>query len=249
MLDTTTLVIAIALAYLGGGIIKGVIGVGLPTISIGVLSLFIAPGQAAAYMVIPAYVTNIWQAWHGPYLRALLKRFWSLYLALFAGSWITAGILANESSGLAAGILGILLSIYAVFGLTNPRIHISKRAETWLSPLVGLTMGMVVGATGIFTMPSMPYMQALDLDRDEFVQSIGLLFTFATVTLTSILLVHGLLPTLTLGMSAMAVVPAIIGMVLGRKLRGRIDPPLFKRIFLVGMLLIGLNLAARSFLY
>jgi len=249
MLDPVTLIIAVVLAYLGGGLIKGVIGMGLPTISIGVLSLFIAPAQAAAYMIIPAYATNIWQGLHGPYLGRLIRRFWTLYLGLFAGSWVTAGILTNKESGLAAGILGILLAAYAVFSLSDPKLHISKGAERWLSPLVGLLMGLVVGATGIFVMPSVPYMQALDLERDELVQSIGLLFTLATAALTAILFVHGLLPPATIGLSAVAVVPAIIGMVIGRRLRQRIDPPVFRRIFLIGMLLIGLNLAARSFLF
>ena len=249
MLDFTTLLILVLLAYLGGGIIKGIIGMGLPTISIGVLSLFIAPAQAAGYMIIPAFATNIWQGLHGPYLRKLLKRFWTLYVGMFAGSWVTAGILTTKQSGLAAGVLGLLLAAYAVFSLTDPKFQISKRAETWLSPIVGVTMGMVMGATGIFVMPSVPYMQALDLERDELVQSIGLLFTAATVALTLILFVHGLMPAATIGLSALAVVPAILGMVIGRRIRARIDPQTFRRVFLIGMLVLGLSLAVRSFVF
>ncbi len=248
MLDTTTLVIFIGFAYLAGGTIKGVIGLGLPTISIGVLSLFMPPVQAAAIMVIPAYATNIWQALNGPHFGALLKRFWPLYLGALAGSWTTAGVLTDEESGLAAGVLGALLAAYAVFSLSNARLHVPARAEPWLSPLVGLAMGAVLGATGVFVMPAVPYMQALELERDELVQAIGLLFVAGLVALTSILLVHGLLPAATLGLSAFALVPAIAGMVIGRRIRERIDAATFRRVFLIGMLILGLGLAARSFL-
>ncbi len=249
MLDFTTLLIFVAFAYLAGGIIKGVIGLGLPTISIGVLSLFMPPVQAAAIMVIPAYATNIWQALHGPYLRALVKRFWTLYLGALAGSWMTAGILTDEDSGLAAGVLGLLLAAYAVFSLSNAKFHVTRRAETWLSPLVGLAMGAVLGATGIFVMPAVPYMQALDMERDELVQSIGLLFTVGMVALTAILIVHGLLVVTTLGLSAFALLPAIAGMVIGRRIRARIDAATFRLVFLIGMLLLGTSLAARSFIF
>ena len=44
------------------GFVKGAIGLGLPTVSIGLLGLMMTPAQAAAIMVAPALITNVWQA-------------------------------------------------------------------------------------------------------------------------------------------------------------------------------------------
>ena len=50
------------------GFVKGVLGQGLPTVAVGLLSLIMSPGEAAALVVIPALITNIWQA--GSVLRS-----------------------------------------------------------------------------------------------------------------------------------------------------------------------------------
>ena len=44
--------------FLLAGMIKGVIGLGLPTIAMGLLGLAMAPSQAAALLIIPATLTN-----------------------------------------------------------------------------------------------------------------------------------------------------------------------------------------------
>jgi hypothetical protein len=247
MPDTVTLLLFVALAYLFAGTVKGVIGLGLPTVSIGLLSLVMAPAQAAAIMVIPAYATNIWQMLHGPHFRPLLKRLWTLYLASFAGAWATSGILTNEQSGLAATALGVALAAYAIYGLSKARLRVLQSAEWWLSPTVGVATGAVLGATGVFVMPAIPYLQALELDRDELVQAMGISFTVGTVALTAILLLNGLFVLAVAGLSLFAVLPAVVGMVAGRRIRVRIDAALFRKLFFVGMLLLGANLALRSF--
>ncbi|MEJ8571157.1 sulfite exporter TauE/SafE family protein [Microbaculum marinum] len=243
----TSLLVFVALAYLLAGTVKGIIGLGLPTVSIGLLSLVMPPAQAAALMVIPSYATNTWQMLHGPYFLSCLRRFWSLYLGSVAGAFTTAGILTNEQSGTAATALGLALAAYAVFGLSAVRFHVPRRAETWLSPVIGVATGAVLGATGVFVMPAIPYLQALELDRDEFVQAMGLSFTVGTVILTAVLLFNGVFVLAVAGLSAFAVLPAVVGMVIGRRIRARVDAATFRKLFFIGMLVLGLNLAARSF--
>ncbi len=60
--ESAGLLIATAGAFLLAGFVKGVIGLGLPTVSIGLLGLLMTPAQAAAILVVPSLVTNIWQA-------------------------------------------------------------------------------------------------------------------------------------------------------------------------------------------
>lgn len=72
--------------FLLAGTIKGVIGLGLPTIAMGLLGLAMAPTQAAALLIIPATLTNFWQLAFGGHLQALLRRLWPLLLTIFIGT-------------------------------------------------------------------------------------------------------------------------------------------------------------------
>jgi uncharacterized protein len=247
MTDPATLAF-VAVAYLLAGTVKGVIGLGLPTVSIGILTLVLSPAEAAAVLIVPSFATNIWQMLHGPHFAALVKRLWTLLAGVLAGVWLTAGVLTNAQSGTAVAGLGAALILYAAIGLSSVRLTVPRRAEPWLSPLVGVSTGAVLGATGVFVIPAIPYLQALDLDRDELVQAMGLSFTVSTVALTAILAGNGLFRVETAGLSALAVVPAIVGMVAGRRIRARVDAAMFRRLFFVGMLGLGLHLVVRAVL-
>ena len=52
--------------FLLAGFVKGVVGLGLPTVAMGLLTLVLAPSQAAALLIVPSFVTNIWQLLAGP---------------------------------------------------------------------------------------------------------------------------------------------------------------------------------------
>ncbi len=73
-----SLLIMIASAFLLAGFVKGAIGLGLPTVSMGLLAVTMPPGQAIAIVIVPAIVTNIWQTFGGPYLRDIMRRLWPL---------------------------------------------------------------------------------------------------------------------------------------------------------------------------
>ena len=45
--------------FLVAGWVKGVVGMGLPTVAMGALGLVIAPVQAAALLVVPSLVTKV----------------------------------------------------------------------------------------------------------------------------------------------------------------------------------------------
>ena len=76
----------VIMTFLLAGTVKGVIGLGLPTVAMGMLGLAIAPTQAAALLIIPSIVTNAWQLAAGGQLLALVKRLWPMQLGIFIGT-------------------------------------------------------------------------------------------------------------------------------------------------------------------
>ena len=240
-----------AATFVLAGLVKGVIGMGLPTVAMGLLALALPPAEAAALLLIPSLVTNVWQLLAGPSFASLARRLWPMMACVALGTIAGAGVLAGDTAGLAgAGLasngLGVVLVVYAVVGLAGVKIAVARRHEAWLGPLVGLTTGLVTGATGVFVIPAVPYLQAIGLDKEELIQALGLSFTVSTVALGLGLLQVQALPPGALWMSLLALAPALGGMLLGQALRRRIAAATFRRVFFVGLLLLGLHLALRG---
>jgi len=229
------------------GAVKGLVGMGLPTIVMGLLAAVMPLPQAAALMVLPSFVTNIWQVWRGPSLLPLLLRLWPLLLGICVGAWLGAGWLTSGGK-LATVALGGALALYAGLGLATWHFELRSRHEPWLSAIAGVATGVVTAATGIYVIPAGPYLQAIGLKRDELVQALGLSFTVSTVALAAVLAFDGALQIAIAGVSALAVVPALAGMWLGQRLRARVDPERFRIYFLVALLAIGIHLIVRGML-
>lgn len=232
--------------FLLAGFVKGFVGMGLPTIATGLLTMVMMPGQAAALLVAPNIATNIWQALAGGHLGSSLRRFWPMLLGICMGSAPGAGFLASDSSGRATTALGIMLCVYALFSLLSPRLRVPPSTEWWLAPLAGTLTGLLAVLTGVFVIPLIPYLNALALKRDELIQALGLSLLTSAIALATALAREGALPLSLLGGSLFALAPAGAGAVFGQWLRQRTHPAAFVRIFAVGLLLIGLHLALRG---
>lgn len=242
-------ILAIASAvFVLAGLVKGIIGLGLPTIAVGLLSLFVTPAQAASWMLVPSLITNVWQIAFGPGLWRLTRRLATLLAGIVIGTFAGMGILTGASAGKAAVALGVVLMAYAGLGLGAVRLHVPARAEPFLSPVVGIATGIVSAGTGIFVMPSVPYLQALGLEKDDLVQALGITFLVATAALGAGLASEGAVDGPTALASAGMLVPALLGMWIGQALRSRIGASTFRTCFLAGLLLLGAHLALKPLL-
>ena len=247
-MDDFTFIALILLVFLIAGGVKGVVGLGLPTVSLAILATFVSVTEAIVLMLVPSLVANVWQALVGGELVNILKRTWTLLAAAAAATFVGADILADADAVVPRTMLGVLLVIYAVYGLTAPQIPEPGRHEGWLSPVMGAFAGLFTGLTGTFVIPGVLYLQALRLPRDTLIQAMGLAFTLATVSLAAALGVQGLVPADLGWISAAAVVPALIGMVIGQWVRQRIPEETFRQVFFAALGLVGVFLAARAWI-
>ena len=249
MTDLISQLPALTAAFLLAGLVKGVTGLGLPTVGIGLLSLVMPPAQAAALVIVPSLVTNVWQMVCGPALRPLVRRLWPMLAGLCLGTSAAAGLLAGDDAGIASAALGCALLLYAAFGLSPVRLpRVAPQAERWLGPAAGTATGLVTAATGVFVLPAVPYLQALGLERDQLVQALGLSFTVSTLALAASLAGSGTLGAGLAGSSLLALLPALAGMAAGQWIRRVLRPDLFRRLFFLGLLLLGAHLALRGLL-
>jgi len=240
--DTVAIV---CLTFLLAGAIKGVVGLGLPSVSLGILTVFFGLQPAMALMLVPSIVTNIWQACVGGRLIELLRRFRLFLLSAAVGILLGVEILAGADADLLARLLGLLLAAYAVLGLTTPKLSLPSSCEGWAGPVAGAVNGVLTGLTGSCAVPGVPYLQARGLGRDALVQMMGILFTVSTLALGIALGGKRLLALEELSLSAAAVIPAAFGMVIGQKIRGLLSEAAFRKTLFRALLLLGLYIMFR----
>ena len=157
-------------------------------------------------------------------------------------TWVGAGLIIGAGAEHATIWLGASLVAYAALGLGNVRLSVPGRHEVWLSPGIGAATGIVTGATGVFVVPAVPYLETLGFERDELVAVLGLAFTVSTVALAAGLASRGVFEVAAASASTLCTLPALAGMGIGRLLRGSINRATFRRLFLFGLLLLGGNL-------
>jgi uncharacterized membrane protein YfcA len=236
----------IAAVFTLAGFVKGVVGLGLPTVSMGLLAVTMAPSQALAIVIVPAGITNIWQTFVGHYLRDIFRRLWPLLIGTAAGIWLNRGSLTGPYAHYIPIALGILLVIYAVMGLTRFAFKVEGRNEKWIGGIVGVVTGLISAATGVQVIPSMPFLQAIGMEKDELVQALGVFFTVATLALSINLTASGLLSGSTALPAAIAMGCSFAGMFVGQTVRSRMPADAFRRWFLIAMIFLGLYVAGAA---
>lgn len=246
MFDPTVLVIVLATFVLAGAV-KGIIGMGLPTVSLALLTVALDLPSAMALLLLPSFITNFWQGAVGGNGRVILKRLWLFFLLATSMVWVGGYALTRVDVSLLSALLGGLITAYALIGLAGVKFSIPSQQEGWLGPVLGAVNGVLTGMTGSFVVPGVMFLQAIGLPRDTLIQAMGILFTISTVALAVALGGNNLL-TVDMGiLSALGVVPALIGMVIGQRIRKMLSEEKFRRVFFISLLILGLYIVAGAF--
>ncbi|MFT4506026.1 sulfite exporter TauE/SafE family protein [Caballeronia sp. 15711] len=240
-------VLIVALTFFFAGGVKGVTGMGLPTVAMGILGVVMPPVSAASLLIVPSFVTNFWQLLTGPDFLSLVKRLWLMMLGIVFGTIAGSSLLTSASTKWTGIGLGAALVFYAIYSLLAKPLSIPARMEHWLSPIIGLTTGVITGATGVFVIPAVPYLQALGLSKDDLIQALGLSFTISTIALTAGLARGGAFHPGNIALSTLAIVPALLGMWVGTAVRKHLSITTFRRWFLIFLVVLGLELVVRPF--
>ena len=216
----------IGFAFLLAGMVKGILGLGLPSVAMALLALVMPPAQAASVLIVPSLVTNVWQYLAGAHARAVLQRFGTMMVAICLGTFLGLALLTGASK-IASAALGIVLASYGVLGLAAVRFTVLRARERWLSPAMGFATGLITGATGVFVIPAVPYLASVELGKEELIQTLGLAFTVSTIALAAGLIYTGYFHASVGTVSMLALLPALAGMYAGQRIRNVCGPRCF----------------------
>lgn len=234
------------LAFLVGAFVKGLSGIGMPLFVIPILLQFVPLQTAIGIMIVPAFLSNVFQLSDYRKVGAAARRFWSLLVALPVG--IATGNLAllYLHPRQLDVLLGVLIGGFACFGLLRVAPVATHLNEKRWNPIVGIITGVLGGFSSFYGPPIAFYLLALKLPRDVFIVTSALIFTVAGGVLNILLIVHGLVGWHDILLSVLSLAPVIAGLFLGNRVRRHVSQNLFDRIILWFLVLIALNQIRRG---
>src|SRR3546814_1198465 len=115
MIDLTTIAL-VAGVLTFAGFVKGVVGLGLPTVTLALLTATLGIESAMAVMLLPSFVTNLWQAVTGGGFVVLVRRLWPFLLALILGTLVASGAPAVMAAATLTAVLGASIALYGAVG-------------------------------------------------------------------------------------------------------------------------------------
>ncbi|MEL7526059.1 MAG: sulfite exporter TauE/SafE family protein [Pseudomonadota bacterium] len=235
-------IIIAGFVFVFAGFVKGLVGFGLPAIGLGLMTVFVGIEKAMLLILWPSFLTNVWQALSGGYLKRLVLRLWpflaTAVLTLGAGTFI----LTRAPEGAADLVLGMLMVAYALPMLAGLSFQLQDRHVVPVGIVAGLVNGVFSGLTGAFVVPGIMYLQALGLQRDALIQAMGLLFLLSTIALGMSLGGFGLIGGSEMLASIALVVPALTGVWAGQRFRRRFSDNAFRKLIQLAILALGLYL-------
>lgn len=242
---TLALLAAVAGAFVMGGLVKGLLGVGLPLVVVPLLALVIPSPKAVALMGIPIVLSNVWQAVEGRQVRYALNRFASLLVPMVLVTALTVrltlGLPVATLNRLVAGAVLLAVALLA----WQPKLSIDARSERRWGALVGTLSGALGGVSSLMGPLLISYLVALGLTREQFIGSISIIYLAGALPLFASMTALGLMGWPEVLMSTLALAPMMVGMQLGKQLRSRVSEQAFRRLLLGFLTLIALMLMLR----
>jgi uncharacterized protein len=232
-------------AFALGGLVKGTIGVGLPLVAVPLLSLYVPATQAIVLVMMPVLVSNLWQAWQTGVSREGVMRFMPLIAGLLLATLATVPMTLGLSDKSLRAVLASVVLLALALMVLPVRITVPPRQERWWSAVVGTLSGVMGGVSSLAGPVIISYLMSLRLPRDVFVGTISVIYLAAALPLYGSMALRGRIGLSDALLSLLALLPSACGLLLGQRLRGRLDEVWFRRVLLAFLALVALALFFR----
>ena len=239
---TVALIALCALALFAGGAVKGLVGVGIPLVSLSLLSLFLPLADAVVLLPVPIIVANLWQSLSRFHFLPAMHRFWPLVLAMSIGTVAGAQVLSSLDAASLNLLVGALVVVFSLSSYMNPQLRLPARFERGFGVAAGIFGGFMGGVSALFGPPIILYLTSLRLDRETFIGVISSIYLCGALALVAVFGSVGVMSRAQFIESVIACVPLMIGVWVGQRFRGRIREAAFRKLLLVVVLCVGVRL-------
>lgn len=246
-MDSLAVIASIAAALFLGGTVKGAIGFGVPLVSLPLMAAVVDVRTALALLTMPIVFSNAWQAFQGGVSGQIMRRFWSLLLAMTVGCALGVLLIVQLEERYFFLAIGVIVIAFVVANASMPTIVVPQTSARAIGVAAGFVSGVMGGLSTIFGPPIVMYLFALHLRHQMFVAAIGTVYLYASALLVISYAGVGVLTWPLAALSLACVPPLIAGMASGRYISRRAPQRRLRQAVLVFLLLVGLNLIRKAF--
>ncbi len=232
----------IFLSFALGGILKGATGAGAPVVAVPIIALFYDVPTAVTIFVIPNLLSNTWQAWS--YRKDQLP---PALTYRFAGTGVIGAIagtymLAYLPTDLLTMMIAVAVTGYIAFRLVKPEWVLEYATALRIVVPVGSVAGVLQGSLGISAPISLTFLNAMKLERNQFIATVSLFFVSMAFIQLPFLIGLGLMTKERFWISCLALIPMIGCMPLGSFLARYVPRSVFDKLILAMLALIAAKL-------
>ena len=185
MLDITNnpneIAIIVALAYLLAGLVKGVIGIGLPTTAITIMTFFISPLIALGLNLIPMTVANIWQFSKADNPKEVIVNYKYFAVSLVVCILITSFYAEQIGDDLVRLIFAFAVLSFVSLQVFGFHFRMKPKQDIFWQGGLGALGGLVGGAASIWAVPVTMYLLMKNVKPKHFVDASGFLITIGCI--------------------------------------------------------------------
>jgi uncharacterized protein len=245
--EHASVVAAVLCSLVVAGLLKGIIGVGMPVVALPLLSLFIDIKSATMLLSMPLILSNLPQALEGGKTGRRILQLMPVFLGMIPGLFLGVRILLALDANVAKIIAGLALMGVAGVTLLAPKLQIQSR---WVLS-TGITFGFFGGILGGIAAMAGPlvfiFMLAKGLRGKAFTKEASLYLVVSSGLLAIFLTASRQFSWLDVSVSTAAMLPVALGIYVGQHMRDKIAPETFKNLVLITVIAAGAELLRHGF--
>ena len=246
-LNNLDLFTIMSVTYFIAGIIKGIIGIGLPTTGMAILCFFVNPITALGLNLIPMTISNLWQFYRADNRLQIIKEYKYFVISIIGFLLISSFFAAKIGNQLVSAIFGSMVLLFVITNSLSIKFEKIKVNDMKLQFVFGGLSGLIGGITSLWALPITIYLFIKDVSPKHFVDVSGFFILmgcfpvffgyYSTDVLSNEMFKYGLTGALF----------SLIGFYIGEKIRGGIKKDLFKKLLLIFFTFIAIKMIFDAF--
>jgi uncharacterized membrane protein YfcA len=246
--EPVSIIAVVVCSLIVAGLLKGVIGVGMPVVALPLLSLFIDVKSAAMLLSMPLILSNVPQALEGGQTGQCLMQLMPVFLGMIPGLFLGVRVLLALDASVAKMIAGLVLIGVGGLTLLAPKPELQSRLVLPAGIMFGFFGGILGGIAAMAGPLVFIFLLAKGLRGQAFTKEASLYLVISSGLLAILLTTSRQFNWLDVLVSTAAMVPVVLGMYVGQHMRDKIAPETFKKLVLLAVMAAGAELVRHGFL-
>src|SRR4051812_33379290 len=238
-IEPASIIAAVVCSLIVAGLLKGIIGVGMPVVALPLLSLFIDVKSATMLLSMPLVFSNLPQALEDGKTGRCLTELMPVFLGMIPGLFLGVRVLLALDANVAKIMAGLMLIGVGGITLLAPKLEIQSRSAFPTGIIFGFFGGILGGVAAMSGPLVFIFLLAKGLRGKAFTKAASLFLVVSAGSLAILLIASRQFTLADISVSTTATLPVVLGMHLGQHLRDKIAPETFKKLVLIAVIAAG----------